>query len=127
MSKTTSFRDLEVWQEAMLLVENIYALTARFPKDERFGLTAQIRRAAVSIPSNIGEGHRRRRRRAFVNHLEIALGSQGEVDVQLDLAKRLRLCTVAEHDHVLERVDRVGRMLSGLIEALRDTEKRLTR
>jgi four helix bundle protein len=122
MAKTTSFRDLEVWQEAMLLVEDIYAASAKFPNDERFGLTAQIRRAVVSIPSNVGEGSRRRRRKAFINHLEIALGSQGEVDVQLELAKRLRFCPVAEYSRVLDRIDRVGRMLSGLIEALQEME-----
>ena len=77
MKITGSFRDLEVWQESMTLVEEIYALSKRFPADERFGLTSQLRRAAVSIPSNIGEGARRKRRKAFLNHLDIALGSQG--------------------------------------------------
>ena len=84
-----SFRDLDVWQESMLLVEEIYRLTARFPSEERFGLTAQLRKAAVSIPSNIGEGARRKRRGPNLNHLQIALGSQGEVDVQAEIAKRL--------------------------------------
>jgi four helix bundle protein len=78
--KKSSFRDLEVWQEAMLLVEDIYRLSARFPVDERFGLIAQLRRASVSIPSNIGEGWRRKKRRPYINHLEIAFGSQAEVD-----------------------------------------------
>jgi four helix bundle protein len=73
-----SFRDLEVWRESMQLVEEIYRLTAGFPSEERFGLASQLRRAAVSIPSNIGEGARRKRRRPFLYHLEIALGSQGE-------------------------------------------------
>ena len=74
MPDTNSFRNLKVWQGAMTLVEEIYRTTATFPRDERFGLTAQIRRAAVSIASNIGEGKRRKRDRVFVHHLDIALG-----------------------------------------------------
>jgi len=76
MPVKSSFRDLHVWQEAMLLVEDVYRLSRRFPPDEKFGLTSQLRRAAVSIPSNIGEGGRRQRRKANLNHLDIALGSQ---------------------------------------------------
>ena len=79
MTNSSSFRDLKVWRDAMILVEEVYKLSARFPGTERFGLTSQIRRAAVSIPSNIGEGKRRKRQRAFLNHLDIALGSQGEL------------------------------------------------
>ena len=70
----------------MTLVEDVYRVTSQFPAQERFGLTAQLRRAAVSIPSTIGEGKRRKRRRAFLHHLDIALGSQGEVEVQLEIA-----------------------------------------
>ena len=115
MKITGSFRDLEVWQESMALVEEIYTLSKRFPSDERFGLTSQLRRAAVSIPSNIGEGARRKRRKAFAHHLDIALGSQGEVDVQLELAARLAFCTQADRSTIQQRIDRVGRMLNGLI------------
>jgi four helix bundle protein len=115
MEITNSFRDLEVWQESMTLVEEIYALSKRFPSEERFGLTSQLRRAAVSIPSNIGEGARRKRRKAFVHHLDIALGSQGEVDVQLELAARLAFCTSGDRSRIQQRIDRIGRMLNGLI------------
>jgi len=118
MPKTSSFRDLEVWQEAMALVEDVYALTRGFPREEQYGLTSQVRRASISIPSNIGEGWRRRRRRAYLHHLDIALGSQGEVDVQVELAARLRYCTVADREHLQARIDKVGRMLNGLIAAL---------
>ena len=102
----------------MRLVEDVYRVTRRFPADERFGLTAQIRRAAVSIPSNIGEGGRRKRRKAHLNHLDIALGSQGEVDVQLEIARRLAYVDDFEHRKIEDRVGRVGRMLNGLIESL---------
>jgi four helix bundle protein len=76
----------------MTLVEEIDTLCKSFPRDELFGLTAQLRKAAISIPSNIGEGSRRKRRRVTLNHYDIALGSQGEVDVQLEVAKRLGYC-----------------------------------
>jgi four helix bundle protein len=115
MKMTSSFRDLEVWQESMTLVEEIYVLSKRFPSEERFGLTSQLRRAAVSIPSNIGEGARRKRRKAFVYHLDIALGSQGEVDVQLEMAARLAFCTKSDRNVIQQRIDRIGRMLNGLI------------
>lgn len=67
--------------------------------------------------SSIGEGARRKRRKAFLHHLDIALGSQGEVDVQLELAMRLAFCTKADHGRIAQRVDRIGRMLNGLIES----------
>ena len=102
----------------MTLVEEIYATSRSFPPDERLGLTSQLRRAAISIPSNIGEGTRQRRRRVLLNHLHIALGSQGEVDVQLELAKRLGFCSPPDHARLQERVQRIGRMLNGLIRSL---------
>lgn len=123
MASTTSFRQLDVWQEAMTLVEEIYVASRQFPADERFGLTAQLRRATVSIPSNIGEGARRKRRRAFLHHLDIALGSQGEVDVQLEVARCLGYCSEADYARIQSRVDRVGRMLNGLIESLQPHEE----
>src|SRR5262245_1803245 len=118
MPSKSSFRDLEVWQESMRLVEDVYRLTRRFPTDERFGLTSQVRRAAVSIASNIGEGGRRKRRKAHLHHLDIALGSQGEVDVQLEIARRLAYVTDVEHRQIDDRIARVGKMLNRLIESL---------
>jgi four helix bundle protein len=118
-----SFRNLDVWRSAMQLVEDIYLVTMRFPREERFGLTAQIRRAAVSIPSNIAEGTRRRRTRVFLHHLEIALGSQAEVDVQLEIASRVGLLAVADHHRLSLQVAAVGRMLNGLIRSIRPGER----
>lgn len=123
MAATNSFRQLDVWQEAMTLVEEIYVASTDFPPAERFGLTAQLRRAAVSIPSNIGEGARRKRRRGFLYHLDVALGSQGEVDVQLEVAKRLGYCSEEQYVRVQSRVDRIGRMLNGLIESLQPRDE----
>src|SRR5688572_22634061 len=118
MKNTESFRSLKVWQTAMDLVEDIYRVTTTFPRDERFGLTAQIRRAAVSIPSNIGEGKRRKRERSFLHHLEIALGSQGEVEVQLEIAKRVGFLKVGDYRRLDAMTGEVGRMLNGLITAI---------
>jgi four helix bundle protein len=118
MQSTESFRGLHVWQLSMQLVEDVYAITAHFPADERFGLTAQLRRAAVSIPSNIGEGKRRKRQRVFLHHLDIALGSQAEVDVQLEIARRLRFLSDQQHRPLQRSVDEVGRMWNGLIASM---------
>ena len=107
----------------MMLVEEIYELSRKFPHEERYALTAQLRRAAISIPSNIAEGARRKRRKAYLNHLDIALGSQGEVDAQIELGKRLRFCTPADHIRVQTRVDRIGRMLNGLINSLQPSAR----
>ena len=107
----------------MLLVEDIYRLSRSFPADERFGLTSQLRRSAVSIPSNIGEGGRRKRRKAHLYHLDVALGSQGEVDVQLEIARRLGYMTADDYKKVVGRVESVGKMLNGLIESLQPTDE----
>src|SRR5688572_31650006 len=104
MPHNRAFRDLKVWHRSMDLVERIYEVTAAFPKDERFGLTAQIRRAAVSVPSNIGEGSRRKRRKAFLNHL--------------DIAQRLRFLKMADYQQTQIAVEEIGRMLNGLIVSL---------
>lgn len=118
MSEELSFRRLDVWREAMTLVEEIYVQSRRFPSDERFGLTSQLRRAAVSVPSNIGEGARRKKRKANLHHLDIALGSQGEVEVQIEIALRLGYCSRDDYARIQRRVSRVGRMLNGLIASL---------
>jgi four helix bundle protein len=117
-----SFRGLKVWQASMELVEAVYRASGEFPSTERFGLTAQLRRACVSIPSNIGEGKRRKRQKAFLYHLDVALGSQAEVDVQLEIAKRLGYLKNAEYERLQEGVAEVGRMLNGLIESMQPRE-----
>ena len=115
MPSSRSFRDLDVWRESMSLVEDVYSITRGFPRDERFGLTSQLRRAAVSIPSNIGEGVRRRCRGDLRYFLRVALGSQGELEVQLEIASRLKYCSDAEYQRLMNRTTAVGRMLSGLL------------
>jgi len=96
-----SFRDLDVWQQAMVLVERCYRETQPFPSDERFGLTAQLRRAAVSVPSNIAEGASRLTTPAFVNHLSIARGSLSELETCVEIALRLDYVSPAKAKEML--------------------------
>ncbi|MCA1563552.1 MAG: four helix bundle protein [Acidobacteria bacterium] len=102
----------------MDLVAGCYRVTAQFPKGEQFGLTAQIRRCAVSIPCNVAEGHNRRSHHAYRNHVSIALGSQAELETQIELAGRLHY--VADHDlpDLMALTQEVGCMLHGLVKAL---------
>ncbi|HEU5412049.1 MAG TPA: four helix bundle protein [Candidatus Acidoferrales bacterium] len=115
-----NYRDLLVWQKAMSLVEEVYQLTSRFPSDERFGLVAQLRRAAVSIPSNIAEGQARKSTREFVQFLSLAEGSLAEVDTQLLLSERLGLC--AEHDvrRLFSIIEEIRKMLMALSARLNE-------
>jgi four helix bundle protein len=96
MTTIESFRDLDVWRAAMDLTVLMYGLTDKLPHHEQFGLTAQIRRSAVSIPANIAEGHNSRMNGRYRNHVRIALGSQGELDTLVELAVRLRFVTAHE-------------------------------
>ena len=114
MGEIKSYRDLDVWQLGMELVVESYAVTERFPADERFGLTSQVRRAVVSIPSNVAEGHNRRSPRsnnAYRNHVSIALGSSDELDTNLEVALRLGYVRPTDLAVVCEKLARVGRML----------------
>ena len=123
MAKISSFRELEVWQMAMELVIDCYTATERLPAGERFGLVREIRRSAVSIPSNIAEGHNRHSTNAYLNHVNIALGSHAELDCQLEIAVRLNYLRSSDLVEVVERVTRVGQMLHGLQRSL-DSHKR---
>src|SRR5213593_4666626 len=92
----SSFRDLRVWQQEMDLVEQVYRISLAFPKHEIYGLTGQMRRAAVSVPANIAEGHIRKQTRAFLNHSSIALGSLAELQTELEIATRLGYVSAEE-------------------------------
>jgi four helix bundle protein len=113
-----SYRDLDVWQRAMKLAELCYKETDRFPARETYGMASQIRRAAVSIGSNIAEGNSRRTRQAYLNHLSIALGSQSELETQVELSRRLELVSEKSAHEILELAEVVGRMLHSLIRSL---------
>ena len=116
MGEIKTFRDLIAWQKAMLLAKEVYKATSMMPDSERFGLTAQIRRAAVSIPSNIAEGYARQSLPDYVRFLKIARGSLAELQTQLLLARDLGfLNPQTEMNSLLDETDRV---LQGLIRSL---------
>jgi four helix bundle protein len=109
-------KDLNVWQESIKLVKDIYALTSTFPKEEVYSLTAQIKRAAISIPSNIAEGAARDSNKEYIHFLYIALGSVSELDTQLILAKDLNFINEKDFEIINKKLDEIGKMLSGLIK-----------
>ena len=109
------YKDLDAWKQAMDLVEHCYRVSKGFPRDERFGLTSQLRRAAVSIPSNVAEGHCRRKTRVYTHHVSIALGSHGELETLIELSSRLGFLGAQDRRGLQERSDSVGRLLSGCL------------
>jgi len=117
MSKITSFRDLIVWQRAMDLADTIYDLTEHFPPRERLGLAYQMRKAAVSIPSNIAEGSRYKTP-GYVHRVIIALGSHGELDTQCELATRRNLIKANDQAALEALLAEVGRLAHGLLRSL---------
>ena len=114
-----NYTDLIAWQKAMGLAESTYRATALLPLDERFGLSAQMRRAAVSIPANIAEGQGRRTRGEFGNQLSIAHGSIRELETHVMLAERLELLEAPVTQALLGRLGEVGRLVTGLQKSLR--------
>ncbi|MDP1562325.1 MAG: four helix bundle protein [Pirellulaceae bacterium] len=113
-----SYRQLEVWQLGLELAENCYRATKDFPKEELFGLTSQIRRAAASVPANIAEGQGREHTKEFLRHLSIARGSLMELETHLLLCQRVDLMQPSQVEPLLAQTDRISRMLSGLRKSL---------
>ena len=116
----SSFKDLRVWQEAVEFAVRIYQVTSNFPRHELYGLGQQMRRAAVSIPSNIAEGKGHRSNREFGNFLLHARGSLLEVQTQVMIAEQLRYLTAEEAKSLLASSDSIGRSLNSLISSLRE-------
>ena len=118
MANVDTYEDLEVWQLAMTLAVDCYELTREMPKEELYGLTSQIRRAAVSIPSNIAEGYGRNQTGNFIQFLRIAQGSARELETQLLLVPRLGLIETSRAQACRETTVRVSKMLRALIRSL---------
>jgi four helix bundle protein len=116
-----TYRDLRVWRDAMDLAESCYRLTARFPNDERYGLTSQIRRASVSIPANVAEGYGRNSKGAYIQFLRVAQGSLKELETHVLLAERLGLASPEVCSPLLTSCDSLGRMLWSLIRSIEQT------
>jgi four helix bundle protein len=113
-----TFRDLTIWQKSIELVIEIYSVTKEFPKEETYGLVSQMRRAAVSIPSNVAEGFRRFHNKEYKQFLYISSGSCGELETQVTIAKKLGYIDDKQESALLERMDHIGRMTSSLIKKL---------
>ena len=112
------FTELIAWQRAMDLAAAVYEASRALPVEERYGLTAQMRRAAVSIPANIAEGQRRRTCGEFLNQLSVAYGSLGELETHVLLAERLSMLNTATREGILDRAAEVGRLINGLSKSL---------
>jgi len=118
MTVVKDYRDLIVWQKAMDLVETIYQTTRTFPREEIYGLTSQIRRAAVSIPSNIAEGNGRNTTRDYVHFLGMAYGSVKEVETQVLIAERLEYINPSRSGELVKMTGEAARLISGLTNSL---------
>ena len=114
-----SYQDLKVWRTAMSLAVESYRLTQRLPREEKYGLTGQIRRAAVSIPANIAEGHGRLHRGDYLRSLSVAIGSVKELETEMLLARQLGYITADETRRASAWADEVGRMLGAIVRTLR--------
>ena len=119
MSQIRTYRDLEVWKKATDLVVEVYSLSKKLPSDERYGLTSQMQRAAVSIPANIAEGHERKHLGDYIHHLSIARGSLAELETHITIAVRLEYLNRDAAADIWNLAQDVGRMLNKLISSLR--------
>lgn len=123
MTQIESYRDLRVWQNAMDLCVALYKATTAFPSSEIYGLTSQMRRASVSIPSNIAEGYRRSRAE-YIRFVSISRGSAAELDTQLELAHRIGLLPEDQYQSLNQSLAAVGRQLTSLHNKLKETGTR---
>ena len=118
-----SYKDLVTWQKSMALVIEVYKFSKKFPKEEIFGLMSQTRRSAVSVPSNIAEGHARTSKREFQYFLSNARGSLAELETQLTIAHQLAYIDDTTINLLLDRLWEVGRLLNGLLSSLKRSSK----
>src|ERR1700720_2065961 len=123
MSAVQSYRELIVWRKSMALVKDVYLCTQDFPKSEIYGLTSQLRRAAVSVPSNIAEGYCRSGRREFAHALSISLGSLGELETQIVIAERLGYLSTEARENLMGLASETGRILVGLMNSMERNAK----
>jgi len=122
MEKIKSFKQLNIWQKGIEIVKDVYLLTKKFPKEELYGLSSQMKRAAISIPSNVAEGFKRYHNKEYSQFLYIALGSIGELETQIIIAQELGFITKEELNNISEKIDHISRMISSLINKLKMTK-----
>jgi four helix bundle protein len=116
---TKPHKRLDVWNKAINLTVDTYRCTGSFPKTEVYGLTSQMRRAAVSVASNIAEGAGRQTKKEFVNYLHMAQGSLSELDTQLVIASRLDYISIDNHKEMENSIETISKMITGLIKSLK--------
>lgn len=116
--KVNSFKELIVWQKSRLLVKEIYLITEKFPEKEKFGLATQLRRSAVSIPSNISEGYRRSTKPDYRHFLSISYGSAAELETQLILANDLKFIKDEEFNYLINLIIEISKMLQSMLNKL---------
>ena len=125
--KIKTYRDLDIWNLGLELVKQIYKLTEDFPRQELYGLASQMRRSAISIPSNIAEGFRRQHNREYKQFLYISLGSCAELETQITIAKELNYIPNEKEAALLEKLDHLSRMMSNLLKRITQSTEQDTR
>ena len=119
MIKTKSFRELIVWRKSMNLVVKVYKLTENFPKSEIYGLTSQMRRSAVALPSNIAEGYIRHHTKEYAQFINVAFASGAELETQLEISKKLEYITNKDYNEAQFLLEEVMKMLNRLLQILK--------
>ena len=118
MGQIKTYRDLDIWNAGIGLVKHIYKPTESFPKHEMYGLVSQMRRSAISVPSNVAEGFRRHHNKEYRQFLHVSLGSCAELETQVTIAKELQYIQEAKESELLEKLDHICRMISNLFKKL---------
>lgn len=118
MEKINSFKQLKIWQKGIEVVKDVYSAIELFPREELYGLSSQMKRAAISIPSNISEGFRRFHNKEYRQFLYITLGSIAELETQVIIAQELKFIKQEKADYIAEKLDHIGKMISALIKKL---------
>lgn len=119
MEKIKSFKQLKIWQKGIEIVKDIYTLTKQFPKEELYGIPSQMRRSAISMPSNIAEGFKRYHSKEYSQFLHIVLGSAAELETQLIIAKELGFINEEKLNDISEKLDHISKMISSLLNKLK--------
>ncbi len=117
--KIKSFKELRIWQKGIEIVKGVYELAKKLPNDEKYGLSSQIKRSAVSIPSNIAEGFKRFHNKEYKQYLFIALGSSAELETQIIIMEQLGFISKKEQDHYSKELEYLSKMMSSLIKKLK--------
>lgn len=118
MEGSKTFKDLKMWQKGIEIVKDIYALTKKFPREELYGLTSQMRRSSISIPSNIAEGFKRSHNKEYKQFLNIVLGSLAELETQLIIAQELGYLKNYELDNIVEKTNQEAKMVTSYAKKL---------